>query len=306
MQKVISWIKRNKLATILIVIVISLLLTRQTSSSSFNTMRYDTRSTDTGAPAPMTGNSEMMQKVAPPVANVKDRMVIQNSYLSLLVQNVSDTKKQIIDTAVKMGGFMVNSDMQNPSEAATATVSVRVPSNKVDETLEAYRKMSVKVVSESLHGQDVTDEYVDIEERMKTLQKTKIKFEEILDKAIAVEEILNVQRELINLQAQIDALQGQKDYYAKNAQLTMITVYLSTDELALPYAPTETWRPGVIFKEAVRSLIGTVRNFGEFLIWFAVYAIVLVPIGLIIYWFFKRKKRGNDPKPLKTKSNIVH
>jgi len=46
-------------------------------------------------------------------------------------------------------------------------------------------------------------------------------------------------------------------YFEQSAKLTKITVYLSTDELSLPYAPTNQWRPLVIVKEAFRSLIST-------------------------------------------------
>ena len=148
--------------------------------------------------------------------------------------------------------------------------------------------MEVKVGSKNLNGTDVTDQYVDNEARLATLEKTKTKFEEILASAIRVQDILEVQRELINLQSQIDAVIGQQKYYEQSAAMARLTVYLSTDEFALPYSPSESWRPEVIFKQAIRSLITHVRKLGTALIWLAVYSPVWL-IGLLLIRFLRKK-----------------
>jgi hypothetical protein len=108
-------------------------------------------------------------------------------------------------------------------------------------------------------------------------------------KAEKIEDLLNVQRELINLQSQIDSLKGQQQYYEKNAEMAKLTIYLSTDELALPYAPSESWRPQVIFKQAVRSLVTSLRKVGTAIIWLAVYSVVWIPVGVGIYIFYRKK-----------------
>ncbi|KPJ70501.1 hypothetical protein AMJ51_01675 [Microgenomates bacterium DG_75] len=120
--------------------------------------------------------------------------------------------------------------MTSPEEAPFATVIVRVPADNFRATLDFFRSLAVKVTSERILGTDVTDEYVDIEARLATLEKTKVKFEEIMEKATEVQDILNVQREIIRLQDQIDALKGRQKYLEQTAKLAKITAYLSTDE----------------------------------------------------------------------------
>jgi len=228
------------------------------------------------------------QQEAPPTTDVSTRLVVNDSYLSLLVNNVEETQSKIIDTAKSLGGYMVESNLANPQDNATSTVVVRVPSANFQAALRSFRGFSVKVITENLSGQDVTDQYVDNQARLDTLNKTKAKFEEILQKATAVQDILEVQRELINLQSQIDAIKGQQQYLEKNAEMSKITIYLSTDEFALPYAPSDSWRPGVIFKQAVRSVIAHVRQLGTLVIWLAVYSVVWIPL-LLIFLFLKKK-----------------
>ena len=102
---------------------------------------------------------------------------------------------------------------------------------------------------------------------------------------------MSVQQQLTSLQSQIDNLKGQQKYYEQSAKLSKITIYLSTDELALPYAPTNEWRPTVIFKEAVRSLVGAVRGIGSLTIWIVVFLPIIIPVVLIIRFIRKRKNK---------------
>jgi glycine cleavage system regulatory protein len=227
-----------------------------------------------------------------PQTGMENRLVIQESYLSLLVKDVTDTRNKIVSHAQSVGGYMVNSNTNNPEESPTATVIVRVPATKLEETLSVYRAMGIKVVNENLTGRDVTDQYVDIDTRIEQLEKTKAKLEELLDRATLIADITNLTQQILSYQSQIDSYIGQQEALKKNADLTKLTVYLSTDEIALPYTPSEKWRPGVIFKLAVRSLVGSLRDLGEFIIWAGVYSVIWVP-ALLIFWYVRRRMNSN-------------
>jgi hypothetical protein len=132
---------------------------------------------------------------------------------------------------------------------------------------------------------------VDVEKRITLLQKTMDKFQSILDQAKEISDITNLNQQIIYIQDQIDSLKGSQMALAKNAQLVRVTVYLSTDEISLPYAPDTSWRPDVIFKLAVRSLVTDLRGLGEKAIWVFVYAVIWLPI-LIVIWFVWRKVKS--------------
>jgi len=100
---------------------------------------------------------------------------------------------------------------------------------------------------------------------------------------------INIQREIINTQSQIDSYKGQQNYLDKSSQMSKITVYLSTDEFSLPYAPSESFRPEVIFKQAVRTLVTLIRKIATLIIWTLVYSVIWVPV-LILILYLKRKK----------------
>lgn len=308
--------KRNKLATVLLVVIAYIAF--QSFSSFFlgaNLSGFNTPTTSVMENSGSVGiSNQSMGKAnfsAPALGGIgrsadvmpvqdytptdsTNRLVIQDSYLSLLVKDVVETRGKIIKYANDAGGYMVNSSVNNPQDAPTSTVIVRIPSPKLEDALSFYRSLSVKVVSENLNGQDVTDQYVDIDTRIEQLERTKTKLEEILDRATQISDITNLTQQILNYQNQIDSLKGQQDALKKNAQLTKITMYLSTDEIALPYAPSETFRPSVIFKLAVRSLVTTLRGLATKLIWIGVYSIIWIPALLIFIfvrkWWLKKKK----------------
>lgn len=291
MTKIISWLKSNKLTVILIIAVGYLLL--QQNSGPVTPLMSSTRSANldmaVGSVLPKTGGGGFMptNEVAP--TDSSDRMVIKESTMSLMVKDVAESIKTIQATAEKSGGFLIDSHLAKPQESGSGSISVRVPEAKLADTLAEFRKAGLRVVDEYISGNDVTDQYVDLEARLTTLNKTKVKFEQILEQAVQVQDLLNVQRELVNLQQQIDAVKGQQQYLAQSAKLSKVTIYLSTDEFSLPYSPADPWRPNVVFKLAVRSLVMNLRNTGSALIWIAVYSPVWVPVLLIIL-LLRRKK----------------
>ena len=292
----IAWIKTHKLASILLLVVIYLVVR---PSSGVKPLSQSAMLSIGGA-----GEESVALKSAPSVSSLlpsrnytpttqTDRLVVQESNLSLVVKNVRESSDKAIDWAKSVGGYMVSSSLSQPEEAPYAYVVLRIPAKDLKPAIEYFRSLAIKVSSENLLGTDVTDEYTDIGARLETLNKTKAKFEEILSKAVAVNDILTVQRELISLQDQIDSLKGRQQYLEKTAELAKISLYLSTDEFSLPYAPSQPFRPEAIFKQAVRSLVGTLRGGAKLLIWVGVYSpIWLLILGVI--WFFKRRKKKHS------------
>jgi len=290
-SSLIEWIKKNFLVLVLLGVV-AFLVFKPTSIKPQSVSRY---SSDTSYELGMSAPNSMAKSIMPlpqaaPVTDVSERMVVQNSYLSLKVTNVIDNLKKISQKAEGLSGYMVNSAVSQPEESTTANITVRVPADKLEDFLGFCRQLAVKVVSENLTGYDVTDQYTDTQARIDTLTLTKNKFEEILNKAVNIQDILQSQREIINIQEQIDSLKGQNKYLEQTSKLAKVTVYLASDELALPYAPTDSWRPSVIFKTAVRSLVSTARFLGTAAIWIGVFSVIWIPALLVIYFLNRRKK----------------
>ena len=264
MRRVADWIKNNKLSAFLILILAYILL-----KSFYNPFGYMLNSGIGGMPE--TGSFESFDSSVPaayspkagysrttpetPQLEITDRKVVRNSNLSLVVKDVRDAMDKIEQETTIKKGYMVNSNINRPEEGASGTIEIRIPSTELKPFLNFLRTLSIKVVSESVTGSDITDQYVDIQARLDILSRNKTTYMAILDKATTIDEIMRVQTQIFSLQNQIDSYQGQLKYMEGVSSSSLITVYLSTDELSLPYAPDNAWRPQVVFKQAVSSIL---------------------------------------------------
>jgi hypothetical protein len=284
----INFIKKNWIVIFLFLVILFLakdkVITPKNISTSMGSAEFISEDS-IGMPSSRLSYSQ--NSVAP--SESTDRLVIQDTSLSLQVKDVSQTIGDILETTEKLGGFLINSALTKPEGATSGNISVRIPEERRQEAMDLFKKMAVKVVSESVYGNDVTDQYVDLESQLEVLNKTKVKYEEILQKADKVADLMSVQEQLTYLQVQIDNLKGQQKYYEQSAKLSKVVVYLSTDELALPYSPTNEWRPMVIFKNAIRSLVGLFRILGSLIIWAVVFIPIIIPTILIIRVVKKKK-----------------
>ncbi len=301
MNKILNWIKANKLSAFLILVLVYFLGKGFFGnflgvSSRMMTDYYGAGEgygiTDSASPmmgvtrsynsAKSIGSSSIMPYEPAPQVSVTNRKVITNSQMSLLVLKVKDTIEKIQDEATLKGGYAVQTNVNTPEGTETGYIVVRVPSDKLKDFLKTLRSLSVRVVNENIQGTDITDSYVDSQARLDRLSATKAKVEEILNKATTVDEIIRVQQQIFSLQDQIDSIKGQLQYMDASSKTSLITIDLSTDELSLPYAPDKPWRPEVIVKQATRSLILTVRGLAGNVIWIGVYSVIWLPALIVV------------------------
>ncbi len=291
MTKILDWAKHNWLSLVLLLVVLYMFgfgggNGPMTANRMSDYVSYES------APAGLMmakssstiGGGSYYPQAAPVATD--QRMVVQDTSLSMQVKEVGGVLTEIEKLATSMGGYMVDRGMNQPEGAASGNISIRVPTEKREETIAGIKAMGMKTVSENVYGNDVTDQYVDIQGRIDGLNKTKAKMQSLMDQAVKVDDLMNIQMQLNNIQEQIDMYLGRQKYLEQTAKLTRISVNLSTDELALPYTPDSAWRPAVVFKTAVRSMLGALRSVANSIIWLVVYIPVIAAL-LLAYWIVR-------------------
>lgn len=305
LSRLIDWIKANKLASIFILVVLYFLFANSLRSqisykSNMMSQTLNTSSAGAGESFGRASATDSFAKDSMPIApqpvssnstppNVA-RLTIQNYNFSLLVNEIKPAIDQIKNKVMSVGGFVIDSQIINPSGYSSASISMRVPREKADETVEFLRKLATEVKAENSSGTDVTDQFYDIEARLAVLNENKTRFQEIMRRATAVADILSVQKEIIGLQDQIDALQGQKKYIDEASKFTRITANLAVKDSALPTNPNASWSIGGVFLEAFGVLVGILIALGTVAIYILVFGIIWIP-ALIIYKIIKRRKK---------------
>lgn len=164
-----------------------------------------------------------------------DRMIIRNGYLTLVVEDVAGTIEQIARIAGSYNGFVVSSNSWQERGRTMGDITIRVDAERFDEAIRTLSDMAVEVKRESTSGQDVTEEYVDLESRLKNLEVSKARLLELMEKAGTVEEILKVEIELTNTGSEIEQIKGRMQYLEQSSALSSIQVTLEQSELTVEF-----------------------------------------------------------------------
>ncbi len=242
------------------------------------------------AAAPSPGSADVAQD---------DRLIIKTGHLSVVVEDVVDTIGEVSRFAQANGGFVVSSNVSEFGLAPTGSVVVRIPSALFDVGILQVKSMG-EMKSESVTGRDVTEEFVDLEAQLSNLRATETQFLEIMKRAFKIEDILAVQRELTNVRSRIERTEGQMKYLRESADLSTITVNLSTDPDLLPVVDDgNAWKPWAVVKNAVRSMIEALQIVFAGVTWLIIYIPVMILYTLgawLVYWVGKKLWKRFRPR----------
>jgi hypothetical protein len=263
------------------------------------------------APAPQTAAAPPRQAAATGAAASQgdqaqqnlpslDRMIIRTVTMTLAVGNVQETFRQVELIAAEQRGYLAGSQIRQDGDRLTATMTLRIPADPAtyQATLERLRGLAERVVDEQAQAQDVTEEYVDIESRLRNLRATEESLLALLGRAQRIEDIINIQRELTNVRGQIEQIQGRKQALERRAD--MATINLTIREAGAFSRPG--WNPGSTLEEAIRALGAALRGLVTFAIWLLVFTPIwggLLLLGWLIVWLLVRliRRLSRGPRP---------
>lgn len=219
------------------------------------------------------------------------RRLVRTVDLELTVRRTTEAAQELERLAARLGGYVANVDGSRQDDLMRWSLSLRVPPERLDEALAAAKAMAVRVDREQQKVEDVTDQYVDLDARLRTLTATEAELRGLLaesrQRQRKVEDIMAVYTELTEIRSQIERIQGQLLSLQKLVAFSTLNIGLNPVASARPLA-AEGWQPGDTARGSARTLIGILHALGDFVI-FAV--IVLLPVGLIlvlVVWSIRR------------------
>ncbi len=226
--------------------------------------------------------------------SISERLIIKTATMTLIITDTQEAIGTVTVLATGAGGFVLNTNTYHEGEQLLANVVIKVPVEKFEDTLAKLRQMAFKVDAESTSGQDVTEEYADLEAQLRNLKATEEQLLTFLDKTQNVDEALKVYRELTNIRGQIERLQGRLNYLAKSADMSTITVNLRPKAKEAPIVKAG-WQPLETLKSALRALVSVAQGLLNLGIWLLIF-VPLWGIPLLIVWWLRRRLRRR-PKP---------
>jgi len=271
----------------------------------------------TEAPAPAA-------KEAPPAAGTavpqppphsaqgRARLIIKDAQVKLLVEETDVAIDRTTQMVSDLGGYIISSRIWYKEAGGNnykfATLTLGVPVDRFEDALRRLRDLAIRVLDENASGQDVTDEYVDLQSRLRNLEATRDRIREFLNQAKTVEEALKVNDQLAEVEDEIEQVQGRMNYLFDRAAFSTITIDIEPEIILPTPTPTPTrtptptptaWSPAVTFREAGKSLRDVSVVMTQATIWILVLVVpLLLPPALVIWliWYLARGRKKSQKK----------
>jgi hypothetical protein len=250
------------------------------------------------APAPMEESTDAGYAAVDSAAI--DRMIVRTATLALVVEDTEETLKDIEDLAAELEGYVSSVQTWRQNEQLAGSVTVRIPVIYFDQARERIKDMAIELEGENVSSQDVTEEYVDLEARLKNLEVAEEELLELLASAQEThkdaESILEIYREITNVRQQIEQLKGRMQYLENAADLATLTINLTPEEIEEPVVEPG-WEPLRQVRDALRTLVNALKFLVDVLIWVVLFllplaAILASPVVVVwLVWYLRRRRK---------------
>lgn len=250
-----------------------------------------------GAPAVMATQALVLpdndaeQTPALPIS----QKIIKNAVLRFSTSDFEACKKRITDTVKKYGGYIASEKQENTSMQWRNEVAIKVPAAAFEQCVESLTGGATRVDEKSITSTDVTEEYVDLDARMKARLAVEQRYVQILQQAKNVKEILEVEAQLKSIREEIESAKGRLQYMDHHVAYSNISLeYYQTFANTDPQSPGFLQRSWLSFKDGWNGLLS-----------FALGILSAWPliVGIVFIFIFIKKGIGRW-KSRKTPTNV--
>jgi DNA primase len=261
--------------------------------------RQNEKEESPGTPSPSPGQKQPIPnyREPAPVPADWDKQIIKNAELQLWVSNPAAVSKSAKEALRLAGGYIGSATETRMSEGQTKVdMTLRVPREKFDELVDKLTGYGDSIIQKDISAQDVTEEFVDTKARILAKEKARDRYYEFIKQARNVKEVMEIEREIKDLQEEIEAASGRINYLQH--QSTLSTIHLVFFE---PVIPNTTPQEEPVFLQQLKY--GIIEG------WSMIQALVLVlvkiwPLWLagFIIWGVIRSRKTKSALPAQLKS----
>lgn len=228
--------------------------------------------------------SKAVTQGIPTAKNQTTSKIIKESNLRFETASIDKTYKSIVELLQKHKGFIQRDQTTKNYGAIERNLTLRIPTDGFQDVLGGIVN-DVKVFDrKEISQRDVTEEFIDLEARLKAKRKLEARYLELLKKAKNVKEILEIEREVAKIREEIEAKQGRLKYLQSKVSLSTIHIsFYETVAFEKPQSRTYSSR-------VIKALKGGFAGIGEFVIG-VLYLWPFILIGIVLFIFIRRRIR---------------
>lgn len=215
--------------------------------------------------------------------NSADKRIIKNADISVAVKNNTEAEAKVQELVVKYKGFIQKTETYKNKDNSFTNMEVRIPAESFEAFLSEVKDIG-EINRNRVYTTDVTEEYIDLSARQKTLLVQEERLQDMLRQAKNVDELLKVENELARVRGEIERIAGRIKYLDNKTSYSTVNITLSTK-----YLPGESGVDnfGDELLYTLRTGFNTFLSLILFLIKALVFAlpflVIILPAGYLIY-----------------------
>lgn len=227
-------------------------------------------------------------------AQVDDRLVIKEANLALMVPDTSTAVQTAVNLAESYNGYVLSQRQWETGDTTTyGELTFGLPATQFEALLNALRTLGT-VEDEQLSGQDVLATAVDLQSRLDNLTSNQTRMRTFLEQTRNTTETLAVHQRLVQVENEINEVQGQLNFYTGRSAAARITLRLTAmlpTPTPTPLPTPQSWSPGNTAKLAAVRTQENAQIVADFTIYRTITWgpwLLLLGLGTLI---FKRVRR---------------
>jgi len=217
---------------------------------------------------------------------VENRRVIRQANLQLHASDTRATFDEIIRLTESVGGFVSNANVfpfEGDDAQPDVSMTLRIPADQLTAIMTTIKDSVDEVVAESQGARDVTEQFVDLEARLRNFEALEIELRALLEEVRSQPDadpvkLLTVFNELSSVRGQIEQIQGQINYLTDLTAMATLEVYVSQTPIAVPIVAS-AWAPAEAAKDALRNLVTALQGIAD---WSINFVLFTLPVLLLI------------------------
>ena len=229
------------------------------------------------------------------------RKIIFTANLSLNAENVGGAFNEAVGLARSNGGYVDRSQFSNDTEdnsKRSATLTIRVPVQNYDVLLAGLRNMTgVSLATEGSNSNEVTEQYTDLESRLRNLERTEEQYLTLLNRATSINEILTVQDRLSGVRSQIEQIQGRLKVLDDQTDFATVNVSLAPIVAKVEEPKPGGWKLSEVFVESWEASFEVAR-YAAAAGMIALVVVAWLGIPVLLLFFITRRVRRRPPASL--------
>lgn len=251
---------------------------------------FHEETSDDGAADEMQSESGLVSGVA--FAKTLDQKLITNVSMELVVKNTDRAVEELEEIMRRHQGYLGGMNRISVDGVRSASITLRIPQERLSNVLDDIKNIG-RVTNEKRDTEDVSEEYTDLDSRVRNLRNTERRFTEILAMAKNVDEVLSVEAELTRIRGEIEQIEGRLRYLDNKVGFSEVTLEIGEKERPKP--GEKHWALGKTVKAAVQAFLNTLEGLVKAAIWIGAYSPLILPVILIIILIRRRRrKRAGD------------